>query len=93
METFVISPKVLQSSHRRIKRNAKRSAMVTTRRIVQEMVEAFADELKEARIDGREVIRKAREHMPRLHRIGDVVFRRWANLFTAGTSVSRNSAC
>jgi GMP synthase (glutamine-hydrolysing) len=64
-----------------------------TERIVQEMVEAFADELKEARIDGREVIRKAREHLPGLHRIGDVVFRRWANLVAAGTSVSRNVPC
>lgn len=64
-----------------------------TERIVQEMVEAFADELEEARIDGRQMIRKASEHLPRLHRIGDVVFRRWANLVAAGTSASRNVTC
>jgi GMP synthase (glutamine-hydrolysing) len=64
-----------------------------TERIVQEMVEAFAEELKEACIDGREVIRQAREHLPTLHRIGDVVFRRWADLVAGGTSVARSVAC
>jgi GMP synthase (glutamine-hydrolysing) len=64
-----------------------------TERIIRAMVEAFGDELTEARIDSREVVRKATEHLPKLHRIGDVVFRRWANLVSAGTSVSRNAIC
>ena len=54
--------------------------MEVTERIINDMVKAFTDELQEAGIDGREIILKARDYLPRLHRIGRRVFRRWATL-------------
>ena len=44
------------------------------------MVGTFADELREARVDGREIVKQASEHLPRVQHIGGLVFGRWAGL-------------
>ncbi len=54
--------------------------MEVTRKIIAEMVAAFADALKEAAVDGQEIIRKAEDHLAGLQRIGSLVFQRWAKL-------------
>ena len=51
-----------------------------TERIVQEMVQTFSDELREAQVDGAAIVASALSYLPSLHRIGEVVFRRWATL-------------
>ncbi|WDT73808.1 MAG: gamma-glutamyl-gamma-aminobutyrate hydrolase family protein [Candidatus Manganitrophus sp.] len=52
--------------------------MEVTRKIIGEMVETFSEELKECRIDRREIVGKVEDHLPRLQKIGGVVFERWA---------------
>lgn len=54
--------------------------METTEKIVEDMVKTFSDELREEGIDGREIRDRAGDHMPKLQRIGRVVFGRWAKL-------------
>ncbi|MCC7353370.1 MAG: type 1 glutamine amidotransferase [Anaerolineae bacterium] len=54
--------------------------MEVTATIIQDMVETFADELQEAGVDGRAIVREAMAHLPHLHDIGGPVFQRWANL-------------
>jgi GMP synthase (glutamine-hydrolysing) len=49
-----------------------------TKRIVADMVEAFADELNEERIDGASIIEGADVHLPALGGIAAQVFGRWA---------------
>ncbi len=51
-----------------------------TRKIIQAMVDAFADELREAGINGEEIFRKADDYLPGLQTIGATVFRRWTTL-------------
>ena len=51
-----------------------------TEMMIKEMVKTLRDELQEAAIDGREMIEKAKEHLPRLQRVGGLVFQRLANL-------------
>lgn len=52
--------------------------MEVTQKIIGEMVETFSEELKECRIDRREIVGKVDDHLPRLQKIGGVVFERWA---------------
>ncbi|MBI4003709.1 MAG: hemerythrin domain-containing protein [Candidatus Omnitrophica bacterium] len=59
-----------------------------TEGIVQDMVNAFSDELREAKADGAEILSKTREQLPRLRRVGGVVFRRWANLLEQDSAMS-----
>ncbi len=54
--------------------------MEVTEKIIAEMVMTFSDELREAQIDGREILEKARNYLPGLRKIGDNVFERWASL-------------
>jgi len=51
-----------------------------TEGIIQDMVGTFADELREARVGGREIVQQASEHLLRLQPIGGLVFGRWAGL-------------
>ena len=54
--------------------------MEVTEGIIAEMVRTFSDELREAGIDGRGIVAKAEDHLPRLQKIGRTVFDRWAGL-------------
>ncbi len=54
--------------------------MEVTEKIIEEMVDTFADELQEAGVDGQEIVGKLKDHLPELQRIGSLVFRRWARL-------------
>jgi GMP synthase (glutamine-hydrolysing) len=54
--------------------------MEVTPQIIQNMVETFSDELREAKVDGAEILRRAPDHLPRLQAIGSLVFQRWTEL-------------
>lgn len=54
--------------------------MEVTEEIIADMVKMFTDELQETGIDGRGMLLQAKAYLPRLHRIGRRVFRRWAAL-------------
>ena len=54
--------------------------MEVTRKIVEEMVRTFTDELQEEAIDGRGIVRESGDYLPRLQSIGRIVFRMWAGL-------------
>ncbi|RMG46755.1 MAG: hypothetical protein D6723_16810 [Acidobacteria bacterium] len=54
--------------------------MEVTEEIIHNMVNTFADELREVGIDGSEIIERAKEYLPLLQRVGRHVFMRWANL-------------
>ena len=54
--------------------------MEITPEILRGMTATFADELKEVRLDGGELIRQAEAHLPQLQMIGTQVFERWAEL-------------
>ncbi|OGP27479.1 MAG: hypothetical protein A2038_02990 [Deltaproteobacteria bacterium GWA2_57_13] len=54
--------------------------MEITPTIIREMVETFDGELREAKVDGAEILRKAPDYLPRLQAIGSLVFQRWASL-------------
>jgi GMP synthase (glutamine-hydrolysing) len=57
--------------------------METTAEILQGMVEAFPEELKEAGVDDGDIVRQSAEHLPRLHKIAKAVFSRWVDLLEA----------
>ncbi|MBI2997888.1 MAG: hypothetical protein HYY46_05465 [Deltaproteobacteria bacterium] len=48
------------------------------------MVETFDGELREAKVDGAEILRRAPDYLPRLQAIGSLVFQRWAGLVERG---------
>lgn len=54
--------------------------MEVTEKIIGQMVETFTDELIEEDIDGDEIVRKEKDCLPSLQRIGEQVFGRWASL-------------
>lgn len=54
--------------------------MEATENIIEDMVKTFNEELQETGIDGREIVKRAKDHLPRLQSIGGFVFQRWANL-------------
>jgi GMP synthase (glutamine-hydrolysing) len=54
--------------------------MEVTEAMIREMVKTFSDELAEAGTDGGGIIEGARNHLADLHRIGETVFGRWADL-------------
>ena len=54
--------------------------MEMTEAIIGEMVKTFSEELRESRIDGREIIRTIPDHLPHLQEIGGIVFGRWTKL-------------
>lgn len=51
-----------------------------TRKIIEEMVKTFADELQDAGVEGSEIIEKAKDHLPPVQSIGRTVFHRWVDL-------------
>lgn len=57
--------------------------MEVTPVMIREMVENFRDELREAKLDGAEILRKAPDYLPPLQTIGNLVFQRWARLITS----------
>ena len=54
--------------------------MEITEGMIKDMVKTFTDELQEIGLDGREIIKGAKDHLPRLQRVGELVFQRWAGL-------------
>jgi len=54
--------------------------MEATPQIVTDMVEAFADEVREESIDARAILAGIGDHLPTLAGIGGTVFGRWAEL-------------
>ena len=56
--------------------------MEVTEPMVTAMVQAFPDELAEARLDGREIVARTATHLPTLERIGTRAFARWAELLS-----------
>jgi len=58
--------------------------MEITEQMVGEMVRAFSDELREARVEADRLIRETQAHLSDLHRVGHVVFSRWAALLERG---------
>ena len=54
--------------------------MEITERMIKDMVKTFRDELQEIGTVGREIVEKAKDHLPQLQRIGGLVFQRWAGL-------------
>lgn len=57
--------------------------MEFNRGMIQEMTDAFADELEEAGENGAEVVKRARDYLAPLQGIGKTVFDRWAGLVKA----------
>ena len=54
--------------------------MEATHRIVEDMVNGFADELREEQVDGQRILSKATDYLPGLQEIGRRVFAEWADL-------------
>jgi len=54
--------------------------MEVTKSIIEDMVKTFNGELREAGMDGREIIERAGKHLPRLRQIGRTIFDRWAGM-------------
>lgn len=54
--------------------------MEVTPTIIREMVKTFGDELREAKVEGAEMLRRAPDYLPRLQTIGHLVFHKWASL-------------
>jgi GMP synthase (glutamine-hydrolysing) len=54
--------------------------MEATHRIVEDMVNGFADELREEQVDGQGILSKATDYLPGLQEIGRRVFAGWADL-------------
>lgn len=54
--------------------------MEVTPAIIREMVNTFAEELREAKVDGKEILNRTAECLPPLQAIGQSVFQRWARL-------------
>jgi hypothetical protein len=54
--------------------------MEVTEKIIQEMVQTFADELRDEDISGRQITERAESYLPRLREVGKIVFGRWASL-------------
>ncbi len=51
-----------------------------TEQMIRQMVKVFSDELREAKVDGTEIVRLINAHVPGLRRIGKLVFQRWVGL-------------
>jgi len=56
--------------------------MEVTREIISCMIDAFAGELSEEKIEGETLLRQAETHLPPLQRVGGTLFRRWTGLIT-----------
>ncbi|MBI2357313.1 MAG: gamma-glutamyl-gamma-aminobutyrate hydrolase family protein [Deltaproteobacteria bacterium] len=54
--------------------------MEVTPGMIREMVHAFAEELREAKVDGKEILNRTAECLPPLQAIGQSVFQRWTSL-------------
>ena len=59
--------------------------MEVTEKIIREMVQTFTQELQEENVDGRQIVKAVKSHLPRLQNIGRDVFRRWAGLLITST--------
>ena len=55
-----------------------------TQEMIDQMVNTFAGELREARVEADRVIRETQVHLSDLHRVGHVVFNRWTGLLEKG---------
>jgi hypothetical protein len=51
-----------------------------TEQIVRGMVDAFSDELRQARISGADILAGMPGHLPALAKLGELVFGRWGCL-------------
>ncbi len=56
--------------------------MEVTREIISCMINAFAGELREEKIEGETLLQQAETHLPPLLRVGGTLFQRWATLIT-----------
>lgn len=54
--------------------------MEVTPAMIRDMVETFDGELREAKVDGAEILDRTADYLPRLHTIGQLVFQRWAGV-------------
>ena len=54
--------------------------MEVTEKIIEGMVQTFADELQQEAMDGRQIVDGAGDFLPALKGIGKIVFGRWASL-------------
>ncbi len=54
--------------------------MEVTEKIIQDMVDTFAEELQEENLDGQEILAQAGQHLPALQRRGRAFFQAWAGL-------------
>ena len=54
--------------------------MEVTETIVHEMVDLFADELAQERLDGEEILNQAGRFLPPLRQVGDTFFENWARI-------------
>ena len=59
-----------------------------TTKIIADMVRAFADEVREAGLDGEQIKADAAQHLPALHANGRTFFQSWATLCLEGDSQS-----
>ncbi len=60
--------------------------MEVTAQIIADMVWAFADEVREAGLDGEQIKTDAAQHLPALHANGQTFFQNWATLCLAAIS-------
>jgi len=51
-----------------------------TEDIIKDMVKTFQEELEESGVNGSEIIAQTKTHLPRLRKIGQMVFKRWTGL-------------
>jgi len=58
--------------------------MEVTKEIIENMVKTFADELQETSIDGSDIIKRTKDYLSDLQKIGRVVFQRWVSLQEKG---------
>lgn len=60
--------------------------MEVTPTIIHDIVENFTDELREAKVDGEEILRNTTNYLPSLQSTGRLVFRRWGSLIEKNIS-------
>ena len=60
--------------------------MEVTIKIIADMVQAFADEVREEGLDGEQIKADAAQHLPTLHANGRTFFQNWATLCLEATS-------
>ncbi|MCM8812121.1 MAG: gamma-glutamyl-gamma-aminobutyrate hydrolase family protein [Candidatus Omnitrophica bacterium] len=56
--------------------------MEVTEPMIRQMTETFADELRQEKLSGREILQETSQHQPELQKIGSAVYGRWAELLS-----------